>query len=140
MSTNYASNNFVLHFKNCVKCAFQHCRLENSRHMVLEIVYLQIFRINFYIPRDYISTTIRHGTIICGWSYNYNLVCGLSSQYGKYIQTHKNTTNIMKLQTVGTLILHSSDNTPVTFYYCSLESGCILHWQQCTSLTIPSLI
>lgn len=68
----------------------QQCRMcfatlnfnKTPRRMVVELVYLQIFWINFYIPRNYISMAVGIGTIICGIAYDYNLLCGIISQLG----------------------------------------------------------
>ena len=94
--------------------------------------------LNCCIPLDYISTTIGPDTIICGRTYDYNLVCGLGRQYGEYVHTHEKTTNTMKVRTIGVFTLRPSGSAHSTFYYPSLESRRRLHHRRCTSLPMDS--
>ena len=108
--------------------------------MVVELVYLQFFWLNFLIPLDYISTTMGPGTIICGRTYDYNNLCGPGSQYVEYVQTHEKTSHTMKVRTVGALTLQPSGNRQDAFYYLSLESRRHLYRRRCTPLPMPSNI
>ena len=46
------------------------------RRMTVELVYLQIFWLNFYIPLKYTSDTMGPGAIVSGHIYGYNILCG----------------------------------------------------------------
>ena len=59
------------------------------RRMVVDLVYLQIYWINFTIPRYYISDLLNLGAIVLGRIYNYNLLCGSGTQFGEYVRTHE---------------------------------------------------
>ena len=50
--------------------------LSIPRRMAAELVYLQIFWINFFIPRGYISEVLSPGAIVTGIIYDYNKLCG----------------------------------------------------------------
>ena len=111
-----------------------------SRLMVIELVYLQISWIIFYIPKDYISINIGPGTIICGRTYGYNLLCDQSIQFDEYVHAHTQIKKIMKLRTVCALKRRPSDNTQGTLYYISLESGRILYQRRCILIPMISSI
>ena len=52
------------------------------RRMVVELVYLQIFWINFFVLRYYISTVLIPGAVV---------TYGTGSKCGKYVCNHKKT-------------------------------------------------
>ena len=79
--------------------------------MIVELVYLQVFWILFFIPKDYISDVLSPGTIITGKTYDYNLLYGLGSQYRKYVRTHEKTHNTMNARTVSAITLRPTANT-----------------------------
>ena len=107
------------------------------RQMIVNLVYLQTFWINFYIPREYISTTLSPGTIVGGRNYDYNLLLGPGTQFGEYVQTTEKTTNTMRLRTVGAITMRPTGNSQGSFYYFSLLTGRRLHRKKCTPLPMP---
>ena len=108
------------------------------RRMVVEMVYLQIFWINFFIPRDYISDTLSPGAIITGRTYDYNKLCGAGTQYGEYVRTHENTDNTMQTRTVSAITLRPTGNTRGSFYYYSLATGRQFTRRRCTPIVMPN--
>ena len=78
--------------------------------MVVELVYLQIFWLSFYIPQNYISDTMGPGSIISGRIYDYNILCGCGTQYSEYVQTHEASDNTSRPRTLGALTLRSTGN------------------------------
>ena len=78
--------------------------------MTVELVYIQIYWINFFIPRDYISTTLSPGAIVTGRVYDYNIICGPGSQFGEYVRTHKKTDNTMTTRTVSAIVMRPTAN------------------------------
>ena len=110
------------------------------RHMTIEMVYLQIYWINFFIPRDYISTTLSPGAIVTGSVYDYNKVCGPGSQYGEYVRTHEKTDNTMAARTVSAITLRPTANSQGSFYYYSLAPGRRLVRRRCTPIVMPDEI
>ena len=80
------------------------------------------------------------GCIICGRTYDYTILCGKGTQYGKYVQTHEKTNNTMQMRTVGAINIQPSGEKQGTFYYFSLESGYRLHQRRCTPLPITTAV
>ena len=111
--------------------------LRIPRRMVVELVYLQIYWINFFVPRDYISDTLSPGAIITGRVYDYNLLCGHGTQFGEYVRTHEKTTNDMKPRTVSAITLRPTANSQGSFYYYSLATGRRLTRRRCTPINMP---
>ena len=114
--------------------------LRMPRRMTVELVYLQVFWINFYIPRDYISTTLSPGTIMTGRVYDYNMLCGSGTQFGTYVRTHENTDNTMRSRTVSAITLRPTGNAQGAFYYYSLATGRRLIRRRCTPIPMPDEI
>ena len=106
------------------------------RRMVVELVYLQIFWINFFVPRDYVSTVLSPGAIVTGRTYDYNLLCGAGSQYGEYVRTHESTDNTMRPRTVSAITLRPTANSQGSFYYYSLATGRRLIRRRCTPINM----
>ena len=105
--------------------------------MIVEIVYLQVYWVNLFIPRDYISTTLSPDAIITGRTYDYNMVCGPGSQFGVYVRTHESTDNNMAPRTVSAITLRPTANTQGSFYYYSLTTGRRLIRRTYTSIHMP---
>ena len=55
------------------------------QYMVMELIYLQILWLNFYISTDYISDILGPRSFIYGRTYYYNLLCGKGSQFGEHV-------------------------------------------------------
>ena len=91
--------------------------LRFPKRMVVELVYQQVFWLNYTILENYISTVLDPGSIILGRTYNYNMICGEGSKYGEYVQTHGKTDNTMQARTVSTICLRPSGNRQGSFYY-----------------------
>ena len=81
------------------------------RRMLVEMVYLCIFWMNFYVPDDYISNYASPATIVTGRQYDYNMFCGPGSSFGEFVQTYQKTDNTMQMRTVSAITLIPSGNT-----------------------------
>ena len=103
--------------------------------MVIEFVYTIVFWFNFAIPEDYISNTLDPAANVLGRAYNYNMICGIGSKFGEYVQTHKKTTNTMKARTVSAICLRPTGNTQGSFYHYSLWIGRQLHRRRRTAMS-----
>ena len=108
--------------------------------MIVELVYLQIYWINFFIPKDYISTTLSPGSIVTGRAYDYNMVCGPGSQFQSYVRTHESTDNTMAPRIVNVITLRPTANTKGSFYYYSLATGQRLIRRRCTLIPMSDEI
>ena len=96
--------------------------LRMPRRITVELVYLQVYWINFFIPKDYIATTLSPGAIVNGQTYDYNVVCGPGSQFGTYVPTHESTDNTMAPRTISAITLRPTANAQGSFYYYSLAT------------------
>ena len=110
------------------------------RRMLVEMVYLCVFWLNFYVPEDYISVHMSPGTIATGRQYDHNKLCGPGTSFGEFVQTHEATDNTMQPRTVSAITLRPSGNVQGSFYYYSLRTGRRLHRRKCTPNNMPDEI
>ena len=83
---------FKIIFKGCCRICFATLPFDKIPHcMVIELVYLQIFWLDFFIPAGYISNTMGPGSLICDRAYYYNLICGKGAQYGEHVKNREKT-------------------------------------------------
>ena len=83
--------------------------------MLVEMVYICIFWMNFYVPDDYISNYASPATIVTGRQYDYSMSCGLGSSFRELVQTHEKTDNTMQMRTVSAITLRPSENVQGSF-------------------------
>ena len=96
---------------------------------------------NLFILIGYISITIGPGTLITGYTYYFNRLCGPGSQFGEYVQNHEKTTNTMRMRTVGGgITLCPAGNIQDPFYYFSLDNGRQLNRHRWTPLPMHDYI
>ena len=86
-------------------CVFHPAIFENTTPYDCGIGVSPKLLLNFSIPRDYISATLSPSAIVTvtGRVYDYNMLCGLASQFGGYVRTHEKTDNTMRPRKVNAI-------------------------------------
>ena len=70
--------------------------------MIIEIVYTEIFCLNYFYPSGTIIVGLTQRTSMKGLSIDYNLHC--KNEFGTYVQNHEQNDNSMTESTVGLIV------------------------------------
>ena len=67
-----------------------------------------------------------------GKQIDYNHHCHF--QFGEYAQTHEEHDNSMQPRMIGALALHPTGNVQGSFFFLSLETGCVINCLHATAI------
>ena len=92
--------------------------------VVIELIQYVIFFLNGFPWKDGISQELSPMEIITGYKLDYNKHCQFI--FGEYAQVREETTNTLKRQTTGALVMRPLDNAQASIRVYNLSTGRIL--------------
>jgi hypothetical protein len=104
--------------------------------MIIEMIYYSTFWLNSFPPADRVSETISPRAIVAGMLLDYVKHCKL--EFGTYVQTHEEHTNIMATRITGAIALRPTGNEQGGYYFLSLTTGRRLNRNCWTALPMPA--